>query len=96
MAPRARVVEEQCDRVVNSLARRERAIAAAVPSAAEQLVQAGLFDQRAIRAQAARSRSANTLFEAVEDQALWLASAGALTTVCDLAAVLFAPVDLGR
>jgi hypothetical protein len=96
MAPRARLLEEDCIRSLNSLERREKGIAAAAPSAAQQLVQAGLFDQRAIRAHAARSRSAGTLLDATEEQARLLVSSGTLTATCDLSAVLFAPVHLVR
>jgi superfamily II DNA or RNA helicase len=44
-----------------SLERRERAIAAVVPAGARQIVQAGLFDRRALRAAGVRARTAGAL-----------------------------------
>ena len=75
---------------VAALERRERALMLPAPSAAPALVQGGLFDGRAVRAQAARTRAAATLIEASEERLESLATARALTTSVELSAILIA------
>jgi hypothetical protein len=74
--------------VVEALQRRERALMRPAPSV---LMQSGLFDGRALRAQAARTRAADMLVEASEERLESLASSQALTTAIDLSAILIAP-----
>jgi superfamily II DNA or RNA helicase len=76
--------------VVDALQRRERALMLPAPSAARELVQGGLFDGRALRAQAARTRAASALLAASEERLESLASAQTLTTAIDLSAILIA------
>jgi hypothetical protein len=70
---------------------RERALRGPASSAARDLVQAGLFDGRALREHAARQRAAATLIEASGERLDSLASAQTLTTAIDLSAILLAP-----
>jgi superfamily II DNA or RNA helicase len=58
-----------------ALERREAALAAAMPGAAQSLVQPGLFDRRAARAAAARRHAAASLLEASEERVLRLREA---------------------
>jgi len=58
----------------------------AAPSAARELVQGGLFDRRAERAQAARRHAASMLIDRLDAPA----PAGRLTTAVQLSAVLVA------
>jgi superfamily II DNA or RNA helicase len=74
---------------VAALEEREAAIARAVPSAARELVQAGLFDSRAVRAHQARRRAAGTLLEESEQRLRSLGSAERLALTIDVAAVLW-------
>lgn len=64
--------------------RRESGISKRHDSAARQLVQAGLFDRRAVRASAARLRAADVFEEATHDAS----GHGGLTSSADLRAVL--------
>jgi ERCC4-related helicase len=75
---------------VAALQRRERALMLPAPSAAQGLVQGGLFDGRAVRAQAARTRAAAALVEASEERLESLATARALRTTVELSAILIA------
>lgn len=52
------------EEATSALERRDAAIAAAVPSASRELVQAGLFDRRALRDREIRRRGARELLEA--------------------------------
>ena len=75
---------------IEALQRRERALMLPAPSAARELVQSGLFDGRALRAKAVRTRAASALLEASEERLESLASAHALTTTVELSAILIA------
>jgi superfamily II DNA or RNA helicase len=86
----ADLVAADVGRAVSSLERREQGLAAATPSAARQLVQAGLFDQRAVRADAARRRAAVVQMDDVERQLGALKAARRLAFRLDLRAVLVA------
>jgi cysteine synthase len=90
VAPRVHAVEHQWAAAWTTRQARERALAAGAPSAAQQLVQAGLFDQRAMRASAARSRAAAVLLEDAGQRRSSLASA-TLTASLDLRAILIVP-----
>jgi superfamily II DNA or RNA helicase len=68
------------------LNRRERVLTLAAPSAARELVQGGLFDRRAERAQTARRRAASMLIDRLDAPA----PGGRLTTAVQLSAVLVA------
>ena len=75
-----------------ALRRRERDIAAAAPSAASQLVQAGLFDRRAVRAADARRRAAGALLDDAGERIRALDAAERLTPSIELVAkLLIAP-----
>jgi hypothetical protein len=75
--------------VTAALDRRECAIAAVVPAAARQLVQAGLFDRRAVRAADARRRAAGTRRADAQDRLHALRASDRLTVSFDVAAKLF-------
>jgi hypothetical protein len=68
---------------------RENELAQAPPSAAQQLVQAGLFDRRAVRAAADREQVAVALHEDTHRQVKSLSSAMGLTVSTDQRAILF-------
>ncbi len=63
-----RLATAQHGAVVATLRRRERALSGSLPSAARQLVQAGLFDRRAVHEAEARQRSAALLAADTEDR----------------------------
>ncbi len=71
-----------------SMTRREREIVECGSSAATQLVQAGLFDQRAVRASAARSHAAALQLEEAARRVDALVSSARLQESIDLCAVL--------
>ncbi|MBA3231206.1 MAG: DEAD/DEAH box helicase [Acidobacteria bacterium] len=73
---------------VAALQRRERAIAAQFSSVARDLVQAGLFDRRAIRASEARRRVSRELLEASEVRQTGLSNASELTPRLRLLALI--------
>lgn len=68
--------------------RRERLLAAALPSAAKRLVQAGLFDRREILMEAARSAEAAALRDESRRHVAELERTRQLATVCELEAVI--------
>jgi superfamily II DNA or RNA helicase len=74
---------------VEALDRREAAMAATVSSGAQQIVQASLFDQRAIRRAAAKRRAAASLLDEAERRAGARSESRRLVLAVDLAAVLF-------
>jgi superfamily II DNA or RNA helicase len=73
---------------LDAMAQREHAMASARPSAARELVQAGLFDGRALRLLEARRLASATLLDASEDRLRSLAEARSLATTTELTAVL--------
>jgi hypothetical protein len=75
---------------LDAMERRERAIASALPSTAKVLVQAGLFDRRALGALRARQRVSGALLEASDERLRSLGRTRALAAVADLTAVLIA------
>jgi ERCC4-related helicase len=85
---RIKEVMDRCATASVALAERERAIATPRLSAARQLVQGGLFDQRARRAGAARARTAATLLEETEQHVDALMSQSHLTPALRLTAIL--------
>ena len=85
---RIQEVSDRCARASMALAAREQAIATPRLSAARQLVQGGLFDQRALRAGAARARTAATLLEETELHVDTLMSHSHLTPALRLTAIL--------
>jgi superfamily II DNA or RNA helicase len=86
-SPLAEVAVAHTDRLA-TLQRRERALLLPAPSTARALVQGGLFDARAVRALAARTRANAALLEASEERLESLATARALTTGIELVQVL--------
>ncbi|MEP6593609.1 MAG: helicase-related protein, partial [Acidobacteriota bacterium] len=68
--------------------RRERAIAAALPSTARRLVQSGLFDRRVLHAETVRREIADALLEDSQARLRVLEQSRLLTTTCVLEAVL--------
>lgn len=75
-------------RAIDALERRERSLAVALPSAAGQLVQAGLFDTRALHADRVRREDAGARGDASRERLRNLEGARQLSTTCDLIAVL--------
>lgn len=78
------------EHLTDQVASRERAGAAVAPSVARELVQAGLFDERAVRARAHRQQAAGALLEESEQRTWSLRRSRALTPAIDLVAVLLA------
>ncbi len=74
--------------VAAALEQRERAIAAAIPGAARQVVQAGLFDRRAIRTADARRHAAGVLLAEADDRRDALHASRQLTASFDVRAKL--------
>ncbi len=70
---------------------REHAMAAALPSVARDLVQAGLFDRRAMRDLETRRRSFEGLLEASRARLADLAADAELVSAAELNAILIAP-----
>ncbi len=87
-AGRLAVTAARCRTAAAAAADRERAILESLPSAAAELVQAGLFDQRAIRASTTRSRASARLVEEAARRIDTLASESQLSISVDLRAVL--------
>lgn len=90
-----RVLAQRCSsvgvahRVVAAALRsREAAIATACPSASRRLVQAGLFDRRALKAADAWRRAAGNLLADVQDRMEALDAAGTLSGFVEVAAKL--------
>jgi len=81
-------VAQRCARAAAALAAREQAIVTPRLSTARLLVQGGLFDQRAVRAGAARARASATLLEETEQQVDALMSHSYLTPALRLNAIL--------
>jgi hypothetical protein len=78
--------------VASALRRRERAIATVLPTAARHVVQAGLFDRRALRAADARARTAAALLADARERIDALTAAEELTASVDITArMLIAP-----
>ena len=74
--------------VAARLDRRERDIASVIPEAASQLVQAGLFDRRAVRTADARRRAMGGLLAEAEERIDALGASAQLTTSIELLAKL--------
>jgi superfamily II DNA or RNA helicase len=74
--------------VAASLERRERDIASVIPEAATQLVQAGLFDRRAVKAADERRRQIGGRLADARERIDALGTSGQLTTSIDLRAKL--------
>jgi hypothetical protein len=83
-------VMARCENAAAAAAERERAILRSLPSAAAQLVQAGLFDQRALRAAASRRETSAARVEDGEFRLDALAAASRLEVSLHLAAALVA------
>jgi superfamily II DNA or RNA helicase len=84
-----RVIEDVCRQVQEvrtSIARRQRAMSEAVPTA-RTLVQAGLFDRRALRAAASRNAAAELMRTESDQRLLALADEGLLTVEIRLIAL---------
>jgi hypothetical protein len=73
---------------IASLEGREDGIAGSASATARQLVQAGLFDRRAVRVHSSRRRAVGALLDESEHRRALLASQGRLTTTVDLVALL--------
>lgn len=95
-AARSAAISMDIRRAIDALERRERAIAVTLPSTAQQLVQAGLFDRRALLARAARTRAAGEQHLEIRRALDGLAGARDLSASLDLRAVLFAIPDAAR
>jgi superfamily II DNA or RNA helicase len=88
MGSRVADLERRHIRALTSLASRERSMTAALPSPSQQLVQAGLFDGRAIRAKAVRTASVAALLEAAGQRLASLSTSARLEARFDLRAIL--------
>ena len=75
------------------LTRRDSNINAAVPSAARELVQVGLFDSRALQAPGARRHARGTLLTSPQEPTAATARNSTLATRVELVAVLIVPPD---
>jgi hypothetical protein len=75
-------------RALDELLRRDADIRAALPSAARELVQVGLFDRRALKGAEMRRRSVGALLEATEERLAAAARSSALVPSVELKAVL--------
>ncbi len=81
-------VGDSCARVAAALSDREHVIGSAAVSAARQLVQAGLFDRRTIRASRDRARSEADLLEETNERLKRLAACSRLTPSLELHSIL--------
>lgn len=90
LAPHIHAVGRTHARVQRALEERAVSLGAQVPSAARTLVQAGLFDRRAVLAGRARARAAGRLAEGFERNAGAAAEAVALLPTLELVAILLA------
>jgi superfamily II DNA or RNA helicase len=77
-------------RALEAMEQREHTIAAALPSAARELVQVGLFDRRALKTLWAQRRVSGALLEASEERLRSLARTRELVTAAELTAILIA------
>jgi non-ribosomal peptide synthetase component E (peptide arylation enzyme) len=75
---------------VDAMERRERTIASALPSMARVLVQAGLFDRRAVSALRVKQHVSGALLEASDERLRALDRTRALVVDAELTAVLIA------
>ena len=75
-------------RATAAMRERERAIASNLPSVARQLVQAGLFDRRALRSAEARRHVHDDLVEEAADRINALDGSASLTETFEAVAVL--------
>ena len=81
-------IRDRCAVAVEAMARREAIMARASSSVAQYLVQGSLFDQRMLRANAARMRVSSALLEEAERRRETLLSASRLTASLSLSAIL--------
>ena len=88
VADRVRRITERCAAASAAMARREAIIAPPPSSVAQHLVQGSLFDQRMLRASAARMRVSSALLEEAERRLETLLSASRLTPALCLSAIL--------
>ena len=87
-ADRVKGIRDRCAVAAEAMARREAIIAPASSSVAQYLVQGSLFDQRMLRANAARMRVSSALLEEAERRRETLLSASRLTASLRLSAIL--------
>lgn len=87
-ADRLELVSDRWVRASAAMGQREKTVVRSAPSAATQLVQAGLFDQRTVRAAAAQSRASALLLEESGHRMQSLASCARLAHSAQLRAVL--------
>lgn len=80
-------------RALQSEEERERSMAEALPSAASELVQAGLFDRRALKELEARRVAAHALLDGTRIRMGALKKDRTLETIVELTAILFVPGD---
>ena len=87
-ADRVKGIRNRCAAAAEAMARREAIISPASSSVAQYLVQGSLFDQRILRANAARMRASSALLEEAERRRETLRSASRLTASLSLSAIL--------
>ena len=87
-ADRVKGLTDRCAAAAAAMARREATIAPPSSSVAQHLVQGSLFDQRMLRASAARIRVSSALLEEAERRLETLLSASHLTPALSLSAIL--------
>jgi hypothetical protein len=87
-AERITGITDRCAAASAAMAQREAIVAPRSSSVARDLVQGSLFDQRLLRASAARMRAASALLEETERRLEILRSASRLTPALSLSAIL--------
>ncbi len=87
-ADRVEGIRDRCAVAASVMARREAIIARSTSSVAQHLVQGSLFDQRMLRANAARLRVSSALLEEADRRLETLLAASHLTAALSLSAIL--------
>jgi superfamily II DNA or RNA helicase len=87
-ADRVDGIRERCAAAATAMAGREAIIARSSSSVAQHLVQASLFDQRMLRANAARRRVSSALLEEADRRLETVLAASRLTAALSLSAIL--------
>jgi len=87
-ADRVRRITDRCAAASAAMARREAIIAPPASSVAQHLVQGSLFDQRMLRASAARMRVSSALLDEAQRRLETLLSASRLRPALSLSAIL--------
>ena len=87
-ADRVERIRERCAAAATAMAKREAIITRSASSVAQHLVQGSLFDQRVLRANAARLRVSSALLEEADRRLETVLAASRLTAALRLSAIL--------